>query len=119
MQSNLLCRKIDEFKIRMLCALNEIASRGPRFMYCGLCDNIYCMLEDYTYTISDNIMHKMFKMWPKFSGNIEYPIPGGRKAYTESYDNKTLWDKSSEYGQLRWELLDFMIETLQTELAQV
>lgn len=52
----------------------------------------------------------LFEAWPKFSGSIVYPVPGcggrsGSWAYNYAGD---VW--VGEYGDLRWELLDFMIE---------
>lgn len=56
---------------------------------------------------------KLFELWPKYSGSIVFPIPGGMLAYNEAKLNDTLWDLNTEYGQLRWELLEWLIEELQ------
>lgn len=50
--------------------------------------------------------------WPKHSGDWYFPIPGGVDAF---YNCPDKWDRSTEYGRLRWELLDFLIEELRNE----
>lgn len=53
------------------------------------------------------MLGKLFVEWPKFSGNTAYPI--GWLARVSA----TLWDRNTEYGQLRWELLEWLIKELQ------
>lgn len=56
---------------------------------------------------------KLFARWPKSSKNPVYPIPGGMEAYANARLCRTMWDRSTEYGALRWELLEWLIEELQ------
>jgi hypothetical protein len=64
----------------------------------------------------------LFEAWPKWSGRRSYPVPcpkGGSPE--EAFDNTRLesfWDRRTAYGRLRHELLDFMIEQLDVEIAQ-
>lgn len=62
-------------------------------------------------------LNKAFTKWPKFSGELSYPIPLSRTtpkiAYIKySVNCWNMWDKTEEYGKLRHELLDFCISHL-------
>lgn len=59
---------------------------------------------------------RLFALWPKFSSNLAYPIPGAGAAYLTAKACRTMW--SGPYGDLRKELLNFMIEQLEKELAE-
>lgn len=61
-------------------------------------------------------LRRLFKLWPKFSGQSVFPVPGGFTAFCRAAGTKYMW--SGEYGQLRKELLNFMIEQLEKELAE-
>ena len=69
---------------------------------------------------STKIKDTLFKSWPKYSGSLGFPIndPSGlldpHQAYI--YYLGDLWDKGHQYGKLRWELVEFMIESLETAL---
>ena len=58
-------------------------------------------------------LKRLFALWPKFSGCAVYPVPGSGAAFSLQ---PRLW--SGEYGKLRKELLNFMIEQLEKELAE-
>ena len=73
-------------------------------------------------------LHNLFKRWPKWSGLLEYPVPapsdfvakdaGDYAAAAQAYDMlDSHWDSTTEYGQLRIELLEFCIATLEEEIA--
>lgn len=65
------------------------------------------------------ILRELFKTWPKYSGNREYPIQVEDEDPEATYIYcKNMWDKSTEYGQLRWELLDHCIAQLQIQLSK-
>ncbi len=59
---------------------------------------------------------RLFRLWPKYSGSIDYPIPGSYQAFWFAQKYGSMW--SGEYGKLRKELLNFMIEQLEKELAK-
>ncbi len=63
---------------------------------------------------------KLFRMWPKFSGNIQFPVSGidGMSAEESYVYTKNLWRQSSQYGRDRMELLDFMISQLESQLSK-
>jgi hypothetical protein len=55
-----------------------------------------------------------FRKWPKFSGLTDYPIPHFKftpiRAFHYAQSREILWDKETQYGWDRWELVDFLIE---------
>lgn len=71
--------------------------------------------------IIEERMDKLFRIWPHYSGDLDYPVPGEdsslmspREEFDYHLDNNlSMWDKSTEYGQLRWDLLEFMIKELE------
>ena len=56
---------------------------------------------------------KVLKSWPKHSGDVSYPIRtqtlDGRDAY---YQLSNHWDNTTKYGQLRYELLNHVLNAL-------
>lgn len=89
---------------------NSPEKRNDR-SYRGICGmlklfnvDVYCSLD------FDNLCRN----WPKFSGNLNYPVPPanpGETAETEfwnAFNLETMWQ--GEYGALRMELLDYLIE---------
>lgn len=63
----------------------------------------------------------LMRQWPERSGHIDWPVPASRtdtspKSAKHKYmvnNTEQMWDKGQEYGQLRWELLEWLIEELQ------
>ena len=57
-------------------------------------------------------MGNIAAMWPKFSGNEKFPVPAVKfKCPVQEYNQRSnKW--AGEYGALRRELLDFIIDTL-------
>lgn len=110
----------------VLINLNRIKS-GDFEPYFGICSNI----GDLEFPV-EPIIHHYFERWPKFSGIKDYPVPdpkskaktirGKRKAcqkiYAETWDKALHWDKNTEYGRLRHELLDFMIIEMKKDLKK-
>jgi len=51
------------------------------------------------------VFEKAYVLWPKYSGNLNYPVPHPklhpREAYETVYD---VWDVDTEYGRDRREL---------------
>lgn len=78
---------------------------------CGICRAIDVKVGDLIPT--SGMLEKLFVKWPKFSGCVVYPIEGKWQAYDSARFNRTLWDRNTEHGQLRWELLEWLIEELQ------
>lgn len=55
-------------------------------------------------------------LWPKHSGSKNYPVPSPTLGlrHSEAYLTLGIW--TGEYGELRIQLLDFVIENLENEL---
>lgn len=66
---------------------------------CGICHNATVISGRWVYTL----VGYLSQGWDKYSGNRTYPVP-----YKVGDTDK--W--TGEYGQLRYELLDFLIEEL-------
>lgn len=69
---------------------------------------------------AEDLLQELLEGWPKFSGDESYPINSDKNEYPKvEYINAslsvTLWDKNTEYGKLRWELLEYLIEELKRE----
>ena len=69
------------------------------------------------FTIRDqDVLQRLMKDWPKHSGVMEFPISVGKISPWKKYvqcDNK--WNRKTEYGRLRWELLEWLINKLESE----
>lgn len=70
-----------------------------------------------------NFLLRQFQNWPKFSGDKAYPIRIDKSIYGfQEYDRasirRRMWDKSTEYGQARFELAKFVYEQAKIELAK-
>lgn len=75
-------------------------------------------------------LHRIFELWPKFSGSMSYPVPScnntigmamfGPQAYESLRFSCafSLYDASEEYGALRLELLDFIIECIEKDFRK-
>jgi hypothetical protein len=68
------------------------------------------------------LLRRLFPLWPKYSGLHNFPVPSADAdgdpcdAYMEA-DSAEMWNrKTSRYAALRWELLEFLIETLEREI---
>lgn len=104
----------------LLYALTTIKSEGPLWNEHGICDNLKESDQYIPVSIDGDLIElwwgtltKLMTTWPKFSGNECYPVPspdpeeGSQQVYMRTHDE---W--SGEYGELRYELLDFLIEEL-------
>ena len=92
----------------VMCGVNEYPN-------VGICNIIECKASSNIYTVWVNTCDEAVKSWDKFSGNHLYPVPSPDKDKLpgECYlyvENK--WD--GEYGKLRMELLDHLIEWYST-----
>ena len=88
--------------------LVKIRDCGPRETHNGICNNLgYSNRASYDgYDVVAIISLK----WDKFSGKRWYPVEfiAGDK-----------WDKTCQYGKLRYELLDFLIQELSMPLSKL
>ena len=63
---------------------------------------------------ASHLVRQTMTKWPKYSGEYEYPVPStieGRTPCQCFHENLFgLWDRDTEYGALRWELLNWLVE---------
>lgn len=102
-------------KKELLEILQDIKKNGPSVKSFGICANVHRALGN----PGQEELKDLMAEWPKFSGRRAYPIgiegidPAWSFLFVKNY-----WDKETEYGRLRWELLDFLITMLEQELNQ-
>lgn len=98
----------------LLTALKQLRENGPYDRSAGICSQFdppdsYNQVERQQYRDS-------FKTWPHYSGDPSFPVPstdGFTEAIDAYFDNLgDLWDRDTEYGRLRWDLLDHIIKEL-------
>ena len=78
----------------------------------GICFNTSQIVGD-DGCVAYDVIEYLSPKWPKYSGDIAYPVPSpnGKETPMYAYNySDNLW--TGEYGQLRYELLDFLIEEL-------
>lgn len=86
-------------------------------LVCGICNNIIREVDRGQEEEASELMVELFESWPKFSGDSSFPIVVGHletdaDAQYLSRNSDQLWDKGTEYGRLRYELVDHMIDTI-------
>lgn len=86
---------------------------------CGICTNYTLNSGNWGYCILEIHMDKYlinFHHWEHFSGVNKYPIPAHIGA-GRAYETLNKWDRRTKYGQLRWQLLDWLIEQFEAKGA--
>lgn len=92
----------------LLTALKQLRENGPKNRDVGICSQFYLYSSEQRRQFRDS-----FKTWPHYSGDISFPVPGTAAAIDAYfYDGNDLWDRDTEYGRLRWDLLDHIIKEL-------
>lgn len=98
----------------LLTALKQLRENGPKNRDAGICSQfdlygLYSSEERRQFINS-------FKTWPHYSGDFSFPVPSPDKSIEalDAYFDKSndLWDCNTEYGRLRWDLLDHIIKEL-------
>ena len=51
--------------------------------------------------------------WPKYSGSLGFPVPHPKGPEEAYFNISNVWDRRTEYGKLRWELLNWAIAKLE------
>lgn len=60
-----------------------------------------------------DVIFDLFSRWPEFSGNLRFPVPHPTESPQDGFFS-TSWNMwLGEYGEARFRLLRFMIETLE------
>ena len=86
----------------------------------GICTNLSDKVnsqveESERYELS-HVLKQAFYKWPKFSGDVQFPIndPYNEVSAHRAYSYLPKW--TGEYGALRFELLDHVIDFLKKEI---
>lgn len=99
----------------LLTALKQLRENGPKNRDAGICSQLdlygsYSSEEQRWQFIAS------FMTWPHYSGDISFPVPSPDKSIEaiDAYFDKSndLWDRDTEYGRLRWDLLDHIIKEM-------
>jgi len=99
---------------RLHAQLVQIKTAGPKFNGGGICYNVDFAFVRLELPALEVLREQAFAAWPKFSGDENYPIPGGEEAFDETH-RENMWNPEHPYGALRLELLDFMIDYFSPE----
>ena len=103
--------------LTLLEQLQHIRSDGECNSNCGICLQLQLSPID-----SGTLIH-LISLWPKYSGNSDYPIPSTKKGLTPRgcymfhYRKHSMWTNRNAYSKLRYELLDFLIAELSKDVA--
>jgi hypothetical protein len=105
--------------MELLQALKEVKAkvkRGDIIKWAGLCYNLECV--GFSDTKGEKLQ-SLFRSWPLFSGNIEYPVHRGIKSMSKhAYTTATtdnMWNPKTVYGHNRLDLLNWCIEQLEAK----
>lgn len=101
----MLCATLPEL-IRLNTRLVQIKNYPPREDRDGICKMLDPDLRP--------IVGLLWGSWEYFSGNPSFPVPSTAMSPAIAYWKCKRWSKKSQYGQMRFKLLDYLIE--QTEL---
>lgn len=97
----------------------DAGERSAADMGFGICHHLETKLD--VEFDSYQLVGRFSLGWPKHSGVVEYPVPspdGLTPRYAYEHTCPTTGDAwTAAYGQLRRELLDFLIETVSAELG--
>lgn len=95
----------------LLTALKQLRDNGPKNHNVGICGqfDLYGLHSEE----ERRQFRNCFKTWQHYSGDDSFPIPSPDKSINaqDAYFDKRndLWDRDTEYGRLRWDLLDHII----------
>lgn len=93
---------------------NVIGGKFVLMDYVGICVNFD------TYR-THPVLNELIQQWGKYSGRVAYPICvygyDPQFLYYNAANERTMWDKSTEYGRLRWELFEFIYNKCKERLS--
>lgn len=106
--------------ISMLACLKKLRDEGPVSLQEGICENVRCVGAS-----SISPMPSLWVHWPKYSGHVAYPVPAppdkdqrvwlsGSYYMAVNAGGGDMW--AGEYGELRKELLNWLIDTIEEHL---
>lgn len=106
---------------KVLQALKAIKrNKKRRLSTIGICGAVRRYFEEDSsniVTIKDqDVLYRLMKGWPKHSGVTEFPICAyGVSPMKEFCNCIDMWNQDKPYGQLRWELLEWLINKLESK----
>lgn len=106
------------YKTELLEILLKIKQQVPKECK-GICDNVDLFYpNELTDQLAADWLATKFCEWPLFSGDIDFPVPSldSCSADTMYLVTENYW--TGDYGELRYELLDFLIQELTKELSE-
>ena len=102
----------------IISGLEAIKKGDIRCKIYGICYNLEdmvceCLIDVYPF------LHKGFTTWEHWSGSLSYPIGLSGHDGWRLYENCSLsmWNPNTEYGSLRFNLLDHLIDFAKQEIA--
>lgn len=104
--------------LQALLTLRQQVDAGENNLYAGICISVDEVMYINGVPMCDSThararRKEIFRTWPKFSGTLSYPVPSTNPELSAEACFHFTSDKwSGEYGQLRRELLDYLIEEL-------
>lgn len=115
-----LRQKVD--MLRALCRLRD--GKEPIDTGAGICWNARTVLKGIGSDANAyEIVASISPQWPKFSGDENYPvqmnfaIAGCLDNCDKFKEANGKWNKETDFGRDRWELLDFLIDVLTKEVG--
>lgn len=112
----------DEEMLDALRAVRDEQKFQPREL--GICGGVDLYFDEQGKLVDSadgNNLRDLMSLWPKSSGHRYYPVPPVLERHSASdafHECIACWDKNTEYGQLRLELLDFCIQRLEDRIYE-
>ena len=88
---------------------------------CSSVDNYFGRKGYYTQSSDTYEVRSLMSYWPKFSSKDFYPIPSpvpSKTPHDYFHECHDMWNQETEYGKLRWELLEFCIQRLKDHIYE-
>lgn len=106
----MLCASLEDLK-RLNTRLLEIKGFPIREDRHGICKMIDADLRP--------IIGVIWRSWEHYSGNESYPVPSTAMSPVIAYWKCKRWSKKSEYGKMRFKLLDYLIEQVELKIKEL
>lgn len=106
----MLCASLEDLK-RLngrLLEIKEFPIREDRYGICGMVD-----------ADLSPIIGVIWKNWEHYSGNESFPVPSTAMSPAIAYFQCKRWSKRSQYGQMRYKLLDYLIEQVELKIKEL
>ena len=98
--------------MKLLTALKSLAEYPPAPSRVGICGHLVGASVS---PVERDKFSEMVKRWPEYSGQHNYPVPGGREEYCRASWWGDMWDTETPYGAARLRLVLWAIEQLEAE----